>query len=121
MPKTSPNSPQSTWAASARPKVSETNAAGVALGRSVRTAPRSALIPPRYPSARSTWKSAIAERAGSSVRSAWIRAWNGVSTVVRGAGGAGVRATLRRRATLRTLSRWIPRWRAIWLDPQRSA
>ena len=37
------------------------------------------------------------------------------TTVVRGAGGAGVRATLRRRATLRALSRWLPRWRAIWL------
>ena len=50
-----------------------------------------------------------------------MRARNGVTTVVRGAGGAGARATLRRSATFRTLSRWIPRWRAIWLYPQRSA
>jgi len=46
-PKTSPNSPQSTWAASPRPKLRVAIAAGAALGRSRRTAPRSALIPPR--------------------------------------------------------------------------
>jgi hypothetical protein len=50
-----------------------------------------------------------------------MRAWNGVSTVVRGAGGAGVRATLRRSTTFRTLSRWMPRWRAIFVAGQCSA
>jgi hypothetical protein len=50
-----------------------------------------------------------------------MRARNGVTTVVRGAGGAGVSATLRRTATFRTLFRLIPRWRAIWLVRQCSA